>query len=91
VSAQDVEIPDRLFGETVVCDQDCPLLTCAQTGNCDGWDLAHAKPFCRFKPAMPCKDCPRFVDEDWVGPDLSDAFHQSGDLAFRVPAGIAGK
>jgi hypothetical protein len=40
---------------------------------------------------MACKNRPGFVDEDWVGPDLPDALHQAGDLALRMPAGIAWK
>jgi hypothetical protein len=91
VSAQNIEIPDRAFRKAVVSDQDCPLLAWAQAGNCDSRDLAHAKSLCRFEPAVTCKNHRAFVDEDWIGPDFADALHQAGDLALRMPAGIARK
>ena len=91
MSAQNIEIPDRAFRKAVVSDQDCPLLAWAQAGNCDGRDFAHAKPLCRFESAVTCKNNCAFVDEDRIGPDLTDALHQTDDLALRMPARIPRK
>jgi hypothetical protein len=38
-----------------------------------------------LEPTVTGKNCCGLVDQDWVGPNQIDAFHQPGDLAFGMP------
>jgi hypothetical protein len=38
-----------------------------------------------LEPTVTGENCCGLVDQDWVGPNQIDAFHQPGDLAFGMP------
>src|SRR5262249_34868587 len=56
-----------------------------------GRHLCHAQPFCRFTPSVAREDGAGLVDQNWVGPEAPDAFHQGGNLTFWVPPRVAWK
>jgi hypothetical protein len=89
--AQDIEVPDRLFRQPVVGDDDGSLLGGAEAGDGQGRDLAAPEPLGRLQPRMAGKDGAGLVDQDRIGPNPLDAAHQPGDLVLGMASRISRK
>src|SRR6516164_7627625 len=91
MTPQQIKIPDRLLGQPIVSDDHRPLVGIAQPPDGDGRDLRHAQASCCFPPAMACQDGAGLIDQDRIGPEAPDAFHQTSNLAFRMTPRVARK
>jgi hypothetical protein len=89
VLAQQIEVPDRLFRQPVVGDDNGSLLGGAETGDGQRWDLAAPEPLGRLQPRMAGKDRAGLVDQDRVGPNPLDALHQPGDLILGMASRVS--
>ena len=82
---QQIEVPYRPLWKAVVRDHDGSLFGIAQTGDNDRRHVGHPESLGSLEPTVTGKNCCGLVDQDWVGPNQIDAFHQPGDLAFGMP------
>jgi hypothetical protein len=87
--SQQIEIPHRPLWQAVIRDHDRSLFGIAQTGDGDRRHFGHAESLGGLESTMTGKKGCRLVDQDWVGPNQIDAFHQAGDLAFGMSPRVA--
>jgi hypothetical protein len=91
MTAQQIEILNRLLGETVVGDDDGAFFAFTEARDGDCRNFGHAEAMCRLAASMARQDRAGLVYEDWICPDLLDVLHQASNLSFGVPARISWK
>ena len=59
---EQIKVPDRALGQTVVGNYDRSLLVFAHPRDRDRGNFKHAEPLCRFESAMPRQNRSGLVD-----------------------------